>query len=216
MKGFTTSSVIDRVLDPERTAVLAMHWQRDVVAEDGAFGKVFAEAVRKDGVIERTARFLAAAREIGCSIIYINIVYRPRYEGVIVNNPLFRTAVQSEGFIQGTRGVEVISDLQPTSRDLVVEHARSSAFFGSDLLTILIGKGIDTVCLTGIATNVAVDHTARDAMQYGFKTYLVEDCCCSSDPRHHEAALVTLRVLCTGVLESAQLIESIRTSGLKG
>jgi nicotinamidase-related amidase len=85
-----------------------------------------------------------------------------------------------------------------------VDHSRSSAFFGSDLLTILIGPGIDTVALSGIATNVAVDHTARDAMQLGFRTLLIEDCCFSSDPEHHKAALVTLRVLCSGVITSRE------------
>ena len=150
------------------------------------------------------------ARHAGCTIIYVNIVYRTGYAGTIQNNPLFRRGVQSQGFIAGTPGVEIIPELRPQTGDIVIDHARSSAFFGSDLLTILIGNGIDTVALSGIATNVAVDHTARDAMQYGYNTVFLEDCCFSSDPEHHRAALVTMRALCSAVIDHsdfAKLLE---------
>jgi biuret amidohydrolase len=53
---------------------------------------------------------------------------------------------------------------------------------------------------------VAVDHTARDAVQYGFRTIVVEDCCFSSDPTYHEASLMSLRALASGVVKADDLI----------
>lgn len=203
MRGFSSSS-LDREIRPDRTAVLAIHWQVDVIEPKGAFGEVFATAVAESGVVGRTATLLEAARRAGCLIVYVNIVYRPGYSGVVENNALFRRAVRSQGFIQGTPGVEIVEALRAQPNDIVIDHSRSSAFFGSDLLTILIGNQIETVALTGIATNVAVDHTARDAMQYGFQTILIEDCCFSSDPEHHKAALVTMQALCSGVVTSQE------------
>ena len=190
--------------------MVALHWQVDVVEPKGAFGAVFGEAVAKSGVIPRTAQMLQSARDAGCLIIYVKVVYRPGYSGNVENNVLFRRAVESKGFIAGTPGVEIIEALRPHPQDLVIDHSRSSAFFGSDLLTILIGNGIETVALSGIATNVAVDHTARDAMQYGYRTILLEDCCFSSDPEHHRAALVTMQVLCSGVITGAQFAARLR------
>jgi len=208
MKGFRASGFEDP-LDPTRTAVIAIHWQVDVVEPKGAFGEIFGMAIAKSGVIGRTAGMLKSSRDAGCLIIYVNIVYRPGYSGVIQNNSLFRRAVESQGFIQGTPGVEIIDALRPHPEDIVIDHSRSSAFFGSDLLTILIGNQIDTVAISGIATNVAIDHTAKDAMQYGFRTILVHDCCFSSDPEHHNAALITLRALCTGVLTSREFTDAL-------
>jgi len=198
--------------DPARTAIIALHWQNDVVTPKGAFGSTFADAVSQSGVIERTAKLIDGARNAGCLIIFVNIVYRPGYSGIVQNNALFRRAVTSEGFITHTPGAAIIDKLQPFAGDIVIDHARSSAFFGSDLLTILIGNGIRTVAIGGIATNVAVDHTARDAMQYGFDTVLLEDCCFSSDIEHHRAALVTLRVLCSAVITGAGFLNALGPS----
>lgn len=199
MKGFS-ASVERKAIDPRHTAVIAIHWQNDVVTPKGAFGEIFADAVRADGVIPRSAKMIDDARQAGCLIVFSNIVYRPGYSGIVANNALFHRAVQSDGFIVGTPGVDVIDEMRPHAADLIVDHPRSSAFYGCDLLTILIARGISTVAISGIATNVAVDHTARDAMQFGFDTYFLDDCCFSSDISHHRAALVTMRILCTGVV----------------
>jgi len=196
-------------IDPTQTAVLAVHWQVDVVAPHGVFGQVFAPAVTASGVIPRTAAVLAAARRAGACVVYVNVQYRPAYVGLVRNNALFNTVVEKKGFIRGTPGVAVIPELAPQPDDAVVTHSRISSFYGTDLLDILIGHGIDTIAVTGVATNVAVDHTIRDAVQYGFRTFLLEDCCCSSDRAYHDAALMTLRVLSTGVLKAQEFIDML-------
>lgn len=199
MKGFSASAE-RKAIDPKRTAVISIHWQNDVVKPKGAFGQIFADAVSANGVILRSAKMIDDTRQAGCLIVFSNIAYRPGYSGIVANNPLFHRAEQSAGFIIGTTGVDVIEEMRPHAGDLIIDHPRSSSFYGCDLLTILIARGITTVAISGIATNVAVDHTARDAMQFGFDTYFLDDCCFSSDIEHHRAALVTMRVLCTGVV----------------
>lgn len=205
MEGLIENRIRDLgQLTAARTAVLAIHWQVDVVAPEGVFGRTFASTVKAAGVVPRTKSVLDAARAAGAMVAYVNVQYWPGYVGLVRNNALFGSVVEKKGFIRGTPGVAAIPELSPKPDDVVVEHSRISAFHGSDLLNILIGHGIETVAVTGVATNVAVDHTVRDAVQYGFRTILLEDCCCSSDPAHHEAALMTLRVLSTGVLKSAE------------
>jgi nicotinamidase-related amidase len=205
MRGLIENRIRDlSSIDAKRTAVLAIHWQVDVVAAEGVFGKTFARSVEASGVVPRTAKVLDAARTAGAMVVYVNVRYWPNYVGLTRNNALFNSAIETKGFILGTPGVEVIPQLSMQPGDAVVEHTRISSFHGTDLLNILIGHGIDTITVTGVATNVAVDHTVRDAVQYGFRTILLEDCCCSSDPAHHEAALLTLRVLATGIMTSEE------------
>jgi nicotinamidase-related amidase len=200
-------------LEPRRTAILAIHWQVDVVGATGAFGMMFAKTVSSTGIVPRVAALLQAGRDAGALIVYVNVVYAPGHKGVVRNNGLFNAAVaQKDAFVVGTPGAAVIEELTPQVNDLVVQHSRISSFHGSDLLNMLIGHGIDTVALTGVATNVAVDHTARDAVQYGFRTLLVEDCCCTADPAYHEAAMMTLRVLSTRVLTAQELIDDMMKS----
>jgi nicotinamidase-related amidase len=71
---------------------------------------------------------------------------------------------------------------------------------------VLYSFKVRSIALTGIATNVAVDHTARDAAQYGFDTYLIKDCSCASNDEYQAAALLTMKVLCTEVLGSSEFL----------
>ncbi len=212
MKGFDLSQQDGGPIDPGRTALLGIHWQTDLIDPKGAFGPIFADAVAASGVVQRTSALFQQARRAGCRIIFANIVYRPGYTGHVANNTLFRQASRTQGFVEGTPGAGVDPAFGPEPGDIVMAHSRSSAFFGSDLLSILVGGNIQALVLTGIATNVAVDHTARDAMQYGFRTVLVEDCCLSSDPDLHRASLATMRVLCSDVLTSEAFVQLIEAS----
>lgn len=195
--------------DPARTAVLAIHWQNDVIDPAGAFGPIFAARVAAQGLVARAARVFEAARRTGMTIVYVNVAYTPGHPEVVQNNALFRTSVERNAFVRGSRGARVVEALAPQPGDLVVEHGRISAFCGNDLETILTGRRIDTVVVTGMATNVAVDHTVRDAVQKGYTTLLLEDCCCSSDDRFHEAALLTLRALASDVLQADTFVAAL-------
>jgi nicotinamidase-related amidase len=200
-------------LDPARTAVLAIHWQNDVVSPDGAFGRDFAKQVAATGIVGRAGSVFAAARTAGARVIYINVVYPPGHIGHVRNNAVFNTAADANAFVRGTIGERIITELAREPGDLEVEHTRTSGFYGNDLLTILLGAGIDTVVVTGVATNVSVDHTVRDAAQFGFRTLLVEDCCCSGSPELHAAALLSLRVLATNIVKAARVVQMFGQKG---
>ncbi len=198
-------------IEARRTAVLGVHWQEDVVGARGDLGDVFAAYVTSTKIVPRTAAFFDAARKAGALIVFINVAFWPGHNGVIRNNGLFNTVTQRKtSFIRGSQGVAVLPAFGPAESDIIVEHSRISAFHGSDLLSVLIGHGIETVAITGVATNVAVDHTTRDAAQYGYRTILIEDCCCSSDPSYHDAALKSLRIIATNVVPAAEFLKELQ------
>lgn len=212
MKGLLENRLRDiEDVDPASTAILAIHWQKDIV-QIGPFGRMFAPVVQSKGLVPRAAKVLAAARARGALVVYVNIGFRPGYVGLPLNNALFSTARRSGTQILGTPGVGVIDDLAPQPQDVQVDHGYISAFFGCDLLNVLLTRGIDTVAFTGVATNVAVDHSVRDAVQYGFRTILLEDCCCSADQAHHDAALMTLRVLSTAIMSADTFLQLLEKS----
>lgn len=189
-----------------QSAVLAIHWQYDVVAPDGALSETFAKSVGERNVIPKTAALLDHARKVGARVVHVIAQKEPKHSPHIANNSLWNLVAKSDRFMKGTRGVEVIEELGPEDRDVVLYHDRMSSFYGTSLLNYLIGNAVSDLYLTGVATNVAVDHTARDAVQLGFNTYLVEDCCASADMKFHEAAMMSLELLCTGVVASAEVI----------
>ncbi len=200
-------SGLDR-MNLDQTAILAIHWQVDVVEPQGAMG-IFHEAVKRLGIVEKTAAVIVAGRKLGMPIVYINVAYQPGYPELVRNNGLFNTVPTMGCLVRGTPGAQVISRLAPQPSDYVLEHTRISSFFGTDLDTILRSLQMRTLICTGIATNVAVDHTIRDAVQYGYDAILLQDCCYSSVAEYHEAALKTLQVLATQVTDSQAFLARI-------
>jgi nicotinamidase-related amidase len=115
-------------------------------------------------------------------------------------------------FVRGSYGAEVIDALKPQPLDFQIDHPRISAFFGNGLDLLLRARQIQTVVVAGTATNVAIDSSVRDALQLGYETILLEDCCCSSDPSFHEAAMKTLRILATWVATTEDFLARLETA----
>src|SRR3546814_860071 len=95
-----------------------------------------------------------------------------------------------EGLTPGTEGHALWDALDLRDGDETVEKTRYSAFIegSSALEPLLRGKRIDTVVVTGVATNVCCESTARDAMMRGFRTIMVSDATAAfTDAEHNRS-----------------------------
>lgn len=69
--------------------------------------------------------------------------------------------------------------------DIMVTKRQWGAFYGTDLELQLRRRGIDTVVLGGISTNIGVESTARNAWELGFNLLIVEDICSAGSDAEH-------------------------------
>lgn len=182
-------------LDPHATAVVAVHWQADVVTPEGAFGGFFADEVARTGVIATAKTLLDAARSAGSKIVYTRVAYKPGHTDLVANSPLLDMVVQNQCLVDGTPAAEIIDTLAPHEQDSVITHQRVTGFAGTQLDVLLRGSGIDTVALAGVATNISVEGTARDASNLGYRTIVVSDACAAGSEAAHNASLETLSLL---------------------
>lgn len=90
---------------------------------------------------------------------------------------------------RGTAEHEVIAALAPRADELVVDKNTSSAFNSTGIEWLLRNKGADTLVFAGMATDMCVETTARDAADRGFNAVIVEDAAATFFERHHRAAL---------------------------
>lgn len=181
--------------DGASVAVVNVHWQRDIAARDGAFGALFAASVEKSAAVEHAGAAIGAVREAGGLVCYARAAFRPGYLNLSRNCALWRQTAASGCLVEGTPGAEIIDALRPGPGEPVVTHARLSAFHGTDLELVLRCRGVTTVLLTGVATNIAVESTARDAVSLGFRTILVSDACAAATDDAHRATLETFQLL---------------------
>jgi biuret amidohydrolase len=182
-------------LDPTTTAVLGLHWQNDIVSPAGRFAPTFSAEAERTGVVGRTADLLAVARRSGALVVFTRVCFRPGYPDLVANGPLLAGCRAAGALVDGERGAQVLDELTPQDGDVVVTHRRISGFWGSDLDTVLRARGIDHLLLTGVATNFTVLNTAFDAVNAGYATTVVADCCSAAEAAIHDVAVHTIEVI---------------------
>jgi nicotinamidase-related amidase len=167
----------------------------DIVTADGAFGGMFGAEVERTGVVKKTADVFDRARSRGLQIVYTRVCYQPGHVDLVVSNPLFGAVAQFGALVDGTRGAEIIDELSPQSGDLVVSNNRVNGFVNSSLDFTLRNRNINTIVLTGVATNITIESTARTATDLGYRAIVLADCVSAASQEHHDAAIGTLGLL---------------------
>jgi len=89
----------------------------------------------------------------------------------------------------GSWGAEIVDELKPKKGDFRVFKRRYSAFWDTGLDQILRDLRVDTVILTGVVTDIRIQHTAADAFFRGYKIIIPKDCVEAVDAATQEAAV---------------------------
>jgi ureidoacrylate peracid hydrolase len=111
---------------------------------------------------------------------------------------------------EGSPGAEIYEPVKPTEGDLVVKKFRYSGFYGTQLENLLRALGRDTIAITGVATNVCCDCTARDGAMRDFKVLFLSDCNASFTREEQEATLNNFDKHFGVVVDSQTLMAKMR------
>jgi nicotinamidase-related amidase len=197
--------------DRRRSAVLALHWQVNVIKPEGFFGGMLAEPVARSGVVARAAAFHDAMRAAGLPVIFTRFTV-PQGEGGLVRNTGFMAAVGNaqDAFRPDAPGARIIPEL--AGQGEIVDNQKLSGLAGSDLPERLAARGIDTVFVTGVATNLTVEQTARHGTDLGLTVHTVSDCVAAATDEVHAASLANLDLATAGCL-TAEAVVALLGSG---
>lgn len=126
-------------------------------------------------LIPRLKRLLGVCRDKKICIIFVTMAFR-RDRSDMGIHPFFRPQMATEDIlIEGTEDVEFYEEIQPESGDIIIAKRSFSAFVGTDLDLILRSKGIDTIIIGGVATNICCGCTAHDARMKDYKVIFLSD-----------------------------------------
>ena len=98
-----------------------------------------------------------------------------------------------KGFVRGTWDAEILDDLKPQANETVILKTRNGAFWKTGLDKILEERGIDQIIFTGIATNVCVESTVREAWSHGFHCLTVSDATAALSDEEQMASMTNLQ-----------------------
>ena len=120
-------------------------------------------------------------------------------------------------FADGSYGHSLWPGLEVLPQDIKVKKNRFGAFVpgSSDLHAVLQARGIDTVIITGTATNVCCESTARDAMMLNFKVVMVSDATAARSDAIHNASLAGFYLNFGDVQTVDEVVASLDRSSMR-
>lgn len=180
---------------PEHAAVLIVDVQNDFCAEGGAMHSEGRDLSLVQAMVPRLARFLDAARGAQVPCVWIRNVYNTdpnwylsevwleqatrRRKGLYVERPVCQRDAWNGDFYQ----------VRPRPDEVIVTKHRYGAFEGTDLNLVLRSRRVRTVIMAGVATNVCVETTARQAFLKDYYVVFASDCTATYSQAEHDGTL---------------------------
>ena len=104
---------------------------------------------------------------------------------------------------------QIVEQLAPLDHELIIDKNASSPFNGSGIDQILRNLQLDTLVMAGMATDMCVETTARDAADRGYNVIVVEDAVATFFERHHHAALSAMSRVYTQVWTTNRVLSQL-------
>lgn len=187
--------------EPRSCALVIIDMQRDFV-DPGGFGEALGNDVsllRK--AIGPTQKMLEAARKKKMLVIHTREGHRPDLSDLPQSKKLrghLKTGIGDKGpmgriLVRGEYGHDIVDDLKPAAGEPVVDKPGKGAFYATDLDSMLHNRGIRSLVVCGVTTEVCVNTTVREANDRGYDCLVLEDCVGSYFPQFQKAALEMIK-----------------------
>ena len=184
-------------VDLRRTALVIIDMQRDFL-EPGGFGAALGNDVsRLAAAVTPCRAVLVAARREGLLVIHTREGHRPDLSDappakIARGAPAMRigdAGPMGRILVRGEPGHEIVKELAPAGDEPVVDKPGKGAFHATDLHAILQSRGVKSLLVCGVTTEVCVHTTVREANDRGYRCLVIADACASYFPEFHEVGL---------------------------
>jgi ureidoacrylate peracid hydrolase len=174
-------------LDPATTAVIVIDMQNAYASPGGYVDLAGFDIAGAASVIGRIGQVLDTARSAGMQVVFLQNGWDADYvEAGTPGSPNWhksnalktmrsRPKLKGQLLARGGWDYELVDALAPHPGDIRVHKTRYSAFFNSQLDSVLRARGIRTLVFVGIASNVCVESTLRDAFHLEYFSVMIDD-----------------------------------------
>ncbi len=196
-------------IDLQRTAVVVIDMQNAFVGKGGMLNLLGADVSGTPKIVEVINNMTRAARAIGVSVIFVVHHHSPDLRETGGPNSGYWYKAHLHGyaehpewrdkcFIRGTWGAEIVKGLELKENDIIVVKPRYSAFYGTNLDTILKTFNIKYLAFAGVATNICVEAAMRDASNFDYFPILISDATAPGGPPFLRDATIHNVKMCLG------------------
>lgn len=173
--------------DTARTALIVVDMQNAFASKGGMFDLAGHDISGAVPVIDLHKRLLPAVRAAGVQVIYLQMSFKPDLsdaggpDSPAYHKELALRMMRERPELAGTLLIDdswdgqIVDGLAPQDGDIVIRKSRYNGFTGTDLDAVLKARGIRHLLFTGIATNICVESTARNAFFNEYWPILIAD-----------------------------------------
>jgi len=157
----------DAFLNPAKTALVVIDMQKGVLNLNCAPHPTI-------DILDKVVPLVELFRKMGSFVVLVNVDSK---DGKDMLQPItdLNGATATTGTERPMDYGQLATELNVQHTDHLITKHQWGAFFGTDLDVQLRRRGIDTIVLCGIATNIGVETTAREAFQHGYQQVFVTD-----------------------------------------
>ncbi|RDW75400.1 hypothetical protein BP6252_06542 [Coleophoma cylindrospora] len=190
-------------IDPIETAVIVIDMQ-NAYASSGGYVDLspLGDVTSAPSIISKIAKVLTSARAAHVPVVFLQNGWDPEY--IEAGTPLspnwhksnalktMRTKPELRGKLlaRGSWDYQIVDALTPKAEDICIPKTRYSAFFNSQLDSVLRSRKIRNLVFVGIATNVCVESTLRDGFHLEYFCTMLEDAVSQIGPPMMQEATV--------------------------
>ncbi|MBV9086416.1 MAG: isochorismatase family protein [Acidobacteriaceae bacterium] len=216
-------------LDLLRSAIVIVDMQNAFASKGGMLDLAGVDISGAQPVVASIARLLDAARANSVGVVYLQMGYKPDLSnsgGPNSPNPrkelamrlmCSRPELRGKVLTEGTWDFQIVDELAPRPGDIEIVKTRYSGFAGTALDSMLRVRGIQYLFFCGIATNVCVESTLRDAYFHDYWPVLVADASMPAGDRSvYEATLFNVESFFGWTTTSAELLKTLNVADQVG
>jgi ureidoacrylate peracid hydrolase len=213
-------------VDFARSAIVVVDMQNAFASKGGTLDLAGADLTEAPAVVRAIRRVLDAARPAGVPIVYLQTGYKrdlsnagglrsPNYhKETAMRLMCAKPELKGKLLTEGGWDFAIVDELAPQPSDLVIVKTRYSGFAGTTLDSQLRVRGIQYLFFTGIATNVCVESTLRDAYFQDYWPILLTDGTMQAGERSmQDATIFNVESFFGWTMNSTQLCAALAAKG---
>jgi len=166
-------------LDPKKTALVVIDMQKGIASMPRKL-----EPHSSEQVVGNVARLVEGFRKAGSAIVLVHVATsdgKDMLKPMVDVEPSWGTGERPKDW------ADFIDQAKPSATDIVITKRQWGAFHGTELDLQLRRRGMTTIVLCGISTNIGVETTAREAYQHGYNQVFASDAMTAMSREEHES-----------------------------
>jgi ureidoacrylate peracid hydrolase len=207
-------STLEQKIEPSHTALIVVDVQNDFCAPNGFMDAEGMDLTTVQAMAERLPAALRAAREAGVLVVFVRNIYSSDRNNYLSDTWLEQAARRRRSSYTenpvceaGSWAGDFYGDVRPEPGEPIVTKHRFSGFHNTDLDTILRSHGSRTLVMSGVASNVCVETTAREGFVRDYYIIYLSDGTAAYVDKDHEAALRVIDLFFGQVVTIPEVIE---------